>query len=121
MDASEATRHLADVVEGANLDLRVLSGLGRVVIPPAVVVGPPLLTWEGVCEGPTSARWSVYVVTSMTEFATDQLLALVPVVGQAIERESRAVVNTATPGIYPAAQSGELPAYVLDVEMELTE
>jgi hypothetical protein len=91
------------------------------VSPPAVVVGPPTLSWDGVGSivtgQPTTAQWSVYLVVAQNQYAIDVLLSLVTQITAAIEQFTSAVVLGARPGIYPSPQ-GNLPAYVITVQME---
>lgn len=92
------------------------------VRPPAVVVGPPTLRWEGgQCPGsaPTEAEFVVYIVVGATDRALEKLLDLVPLVAQAIEDDTAAVVTQAIPsgGTFGTV---ELPAYELTVVHPLT-
>lgn len=102
-------------------ELRVDVGHGRPVVPPAAVVSPPTLTWEGYCRDgqPHSATWQVSLVAVHSEYATNQLLEWVPAVATAIEEHTGAVVTTAVPGVHTGAAGADLPAYQLTVEMEL--
>jgi hypothetical protein len=104
-------------------DLRVTVGLGQPLIPPVAVVGPPVLSWTGgFCGGePISSVWTIYLISSLTDFATAQLMHYVMPVATAIEENTDAVVRTATPGIYPSGDQGDLPAYLIEVEMELSD
>lgn len=99
-------------------DLRVVVGLGRPIAPPVAVVGPPRLEWgPGFCEAPTAARWLVYLVVPLSEFATGQLMELVGPVVTALNGYTEGVVTTATPGIYPGSgERADLPAYEIALE-----
>ncbi|OLT46487.1 hypothetical protein BJF85_16725 [Saccharomonospora sp. CUA-673] len=92
---------------------------GAVADPPALLVGPPRLTWEGICGGPTSATFVVYVMAAMDERAVSRLWELVPVVAAAIDEHVRdAVVTEANPGVFDAG-GNNLPSYELTVEVAL--
>lgn len=98
---------------------------GGMTNPPAVVVGPPLLTWEafGSLRGnspPTSATFTVFVVEQMDEYAVSNLWSHALQVTQVIEDDVlSAVVTTAAPGLF-AANGQELPCYSITVEMSLS-
>lgn len=100
-------------------DMRAYRDTAANVELPAAVIGPPLLTWEGVCTGPpSSARFLVYVIVPLDEWAMDRLWELVPMVGKAIESQTDAVAVTALPGVYNAG-GVDLPAYELTVEVSV--
>lgn len=101
-------------------DLRVAAGLGRAIVPPTAVVGPPELKFEGLEPSPTRGSWPVYLVVGSTEFATDQLLELLEPVAEAINEHSGGVVTKAEPGVYPGANQVDLPAYMLTVQAVLS-
>lgn len=92
---------------------------GAVADPPAALVGPPRLTWDSMCSGPTAATFVVYVLASMDERAVAQLLDLVPLVAEAINEHVRdAVVTEANPGVFDAGGQ-DLPSYEITVEVNL--
>jgi len=92
---------------------------GAVASPPAVMVGPPRLTWESVCSEPTEATFVVYVLAAMNERAVAQLWELVPAVAAAIDEHVRAAsVIEANPGVFNAG-GRELPSYEITVEVAL--
>lgn len=116
----DAQAVIARALEGVS-GLRVVTGLGQALIPPVAVVGPPTLTWEGYGrEHPTSGAWPVYLVASLTEFATATLLDLIDIVALAIDKETAGIVRSATPSLYPSGDQGDLPCYLIEVEMELS-
>jgi len=84
--------------------------LGQTIDPPAVIVGPPRLLWEAQCVdgGPTSAEFSVFLVTRLDERATEVLFELVPQVVLAIEEQTKGTVSEANPTVYE-----DLPGYEL--------
>lgn len=100
------------------VNLRVHRDLGANVDPPALVLGPPALTWEGVCLEPTEARFLVYVVVRADEYALERLWALVPQVSEALDGVTDAAVRRADPGSYPSA-GVDLPAYSIQVDYAL--
>ncbi|MFI6160390.1 hypothetical protein ACIA59_10620 [Micromonospora haikouensis] len=113
--AEKVLRDALRAVDGARLHPDVGAG----VSPPALVVGVPSLTWEGMCAGPTSARWLVYVVVPADNArAAGRLMELVLRVAAALDAVDDAVVVRADPGTYPAS-GGDLPAYEIQVDMAL--
>ncbi len=111
-DAAAALKTAVLTVE----DVRVYA-LGEQVTPPGVVIGPPALTGQTVCAGPTDATFSVYVIVALDDRALERLWELVPAVWAAIEENTDAVVLRADPGTYAAAGiPAEMPSYELAVE-----
>lgn len=99
--------------------LQVLAELGEVVDPPAVVLLPPTLTWEGPGPAPRTGVWTVALVVAAGKGdAAAELLALLPAVVTAIEETVECVLQTAEPDIFRTG-STELPAYFLRVEVAL--
>ncbi|PZG14422.1 hypothetical protein C1I95_21765 [Micromonospora craterilacus] len=102
--------------------VRVYPDIGPGVSPPAVVIGPPALTWEALpgCGGePTSGRYPVYVVVGDDpDRALPQLLDLVLAVAAALDAVDDAVVGRAEPTLYPSS-GADLPAYQIQVDMAL--
>lgn len=92
--------------QGANLD------------PPSLVLSPPALTWEGLCSGPTSATWLVFVVVAAEERALERLWDLLPQVTDAIDAVTDAAVIRADPGAFRAGAT-DLPCYEITVEVSL--
>jgi len=89
-----------------------------VEVPAATVLGPPALTWEAGCGGPTSARWLVYLVVAADETALARLWALLPAVVAAIDALPNAAVIRADPGAYLAG-GPELPCYEIQADYAL--
>jgi hypothetical protein len=100
--------------------LRVFRDPGAAIDGPVVILGAPALTWEVVCREPTSARWSCFVVVPANERAVELLWELVPAVAGAVEELTEGVVTRADPASFPAG-AGELPAYLVQVDIPLSE
>lgn len=113
----EAARDLLAAL-GAVDDLRVYADPGASVAPPGVVLGPPTLTWEGMCAEPTSATFLVYLVTQLDDRSLERLWDLVPLVAAAVDAMPDAVVRTASPGSFLSGGT-ELPAYLIETEVAL--
>jgi hypothetical protein len=113
--AAEALAEALRTVEG----LRVHTDPGALLDPPAAVVGPPALAWEGYDAAPTSARFVVVVVVAMDERALPRLWDLVPLVAAAVDTVPDAVLRTADPGVW-SANGADLPSYELLIEVALT-
>jgi len=114
--ASDTIVAALNAVEG--MTGRATSDLGATVNPPALVLGPPALMWEGVCDGPTSARFLVYAVESVDERALVRLWVLVPLVAAALDALPDVSVIRADPGAYLAG-GPELPCYEIQIEVSL--
>ncbi len=87
---------------------------------PAVVIGPPALTFGSGVPEPTDARFLVYLVVDGPigrELAT--LLELAPFVFEAIDTQTDGVVVQADPATYVVGADLELPAYEIVVEVPL--
>jgi len=113
-DAANSLKAALDEVAG----LRVTTDPGEQVAPPYAIVGPPALTWEAGCAGPTSARFLVYVVVDADDRALERLWDLVPAVSDAIDATTDAVVVRADPGSWNSGGS-DLPAYTVEVDVAL--
>ena len=84
---------------------------------PAAVLGPPALTWETGCVGPTSARFLVYAVVDADERAVEKLWDLVDQVANAIDATDAVVVH-ADPAVYTSG-TRQLPCYEITTEVGL--
>lgn len=113
-EAAEALLTALDTVDGAKA-YRV----GDNITPPALVVGPPVLSFEGYCPGPTEARFVVWVVVAADSWSMDRLWELVPAVAAAVETVTDASVTSADPAVYQAGDL-DLPAYSLLVPVTLS-
>lgn len=97
----------------------VVGDLSELTDPPAVGLAPPQLRWEGPIEfGPREATWTAALVVPAGGDVVGDLLALVPVVADALEGTADAVVTRAEPGVYRAGGT-ELPAYYVFAEVAL--
>jgi hypothetical protein len=114
---ADAAAALAEALKGVP-DLRVYTDPGATVDPPAAIVGPPQLSWEGVCEDPTSARFLVWVVVPADDRAVERLWELVPLAAAALQTVTDATVTVALPGRWPGGGS-DLPAYEITTEVAL--
>ena len=85
---------------------------------PALVLGPPRLTWETGLRAPTSALFIVYVIVQADERAIERLWDLVVDVGEAIDARTDGVVIQADPSVFPSG-TAQLPAYEIQVEVGL--
>jgi hypothetical protein len=116
-DAAEALRDSVNGLPSLSDLIRATTDLAPNVTSNTAIIGPPALIWEGMCDGPTSARFLVYVVAvPADERAIERLWELVPLVAEAIDDVTDAVVTTALPGQWGSAN---LPCYELTVEVSL--
>jgi hypothetical protein len=91
---------------------------GANIVLPATVLGPPALIWEGMCDGPTSARFLVYAIAAANEEAPETLPDFAIVVAAAIDAVPNAVVTRADPAVYVTGTT-QLPCYQLTIECSL--
>lgn len=87
--------------------------------PPAVIVGPPVLTYAGaVGPEPVGGQFVVLLVVGQDDRSLPRLWSLLPLVTDAIESVPDAVVTRAAPGTW---RNGgiDLPCYEISVEMSL--
>lgn len=120
MTVQEAATQLNAALTALATDqgLRHYPDPGAVIDPPGTVLGPPALTWEGYCDGPTSARFLVYVVVPVDERALERLWALVPQVANAVQEQvSDATVTRADPGTFTGTV--DLPCYEIQIDVSL--
>lgn len=99
--------------------LRVYDDPGAAVDPPAAVLGPPTLSWDGYDPDPSAAFFSLALVAPADDRALTTLLGFLPLVVAAVDTVTDAVVTTATPGSLPVGGNAELPAYLLSIEVSL--
>ncbi|MBK1785133.1 hypothetical protein [Prauserella cavernicola] len=105
-------------------DLRVTRDLGSNVDPPAAIIGPPRLDWDGYLPlgelaQPTSATCVVYVAVANDDRSLERLWEFVPRVAAALSEVQDAVTTSALPGMFPVGNA-DLPCYEITVEMSLT-
>lgn len=105
----------AAAAEGLRLHL-----VGEQVTPPAVIVGVPPFEPLGMCSGPASAVFPLYVVVDLNDRSLERLWELVPAVWSAVEDNTDGVVRRADPGTYVAGAGADLPCYELAVEYPLS-
>jgi hypothetical protein len=91
---------------------------GDNIDPPAVLVSPPTLDWEGYCPQPTSATIQVFLVVGQNDRALPQMLKYISPVSDALDGVTDAVVRTAIPTIFRVG-STDLPCYAISVEISL--
>lgn len=113
-EAAEALESAARTVA----DVRVYGDPQATIDPPAVFVGLPRLTWDAVCNEPTSATFPVYVIAAMSDRVRELLPSLAIEVARALETVADAVVTRADALPFNASGS-DLPAYELSTEVAL--
>lgn len=113
-EAAEALVAALQTVDG----VRSYTDLGAVVDPPATILGPPALSWQGIGSTPAEARFLVIVAEQADDRAMPRLWDLVPRVAEALEDVQDAVVISATPGSWTTGGT-ELPCYEITVEISL--
>lgn len=113
-EAAEALLVALNTVDGVKA-YRV----GDNITPPALVVGPPVLSFEGYCTDPTEARFVVWAVVDANAWSMERLWDLVPAASSAIYTVRDASVTSADPAVYEAGDI-DLPAYSLLVPVALS-
>lgn len=98
--------------------VRFYRQLGGSVDPPATVVPPPHLKWNGMQHEPTEATFTVGLIVDRTGREVEQLEALLQPVVTALDVLQDVVVTAADLGSYPAG-GVELPAYLITLEVAL--
>jgi hypothetical protein len=100
--------------------VRLYRGVGVVLDPPSVVVGPPELRRELMSADPSTALFQVAVVVTENSDAMANLLRLEPLVAAAVDGlRPRVAVGVSKPGRWPSGGGQELPAYLIDVDYSL--
>jgi hypothetical protein len=83
---------------------------------PALVMGPPIVQFEGAAIGPTGLQAIVWVVVAMDARALERLWAYVELVAETVDKQTADwVVRQASPSVYPAGGT-DLPAYQIQCE-----
>jgi hypothetical protein len=92
---------------------------GGAVSPPATILAPPTVTWNGMAVEPSDASWVVALVVADAERSDEQLWSLLPAVYSALDGlNGRVVVRDARPDSYPSG-GVNLPAYVFNLDVSL--
>ncbi len=119
-DALEAALRAASAALPADERFTVLTELAGQPDPPAAILAPPALRWDGPTGyGPREASWITYLVVPVGDRFVAELYRLLPTVVNALEGPATdAVVSSAEPGVYRAG-STELPAYLITAEVAL--
>ena len=100
-------------------EVLVVRGVGVLLDPPAVAVGPPRIFRGAYDTEPTEAGFQVGVVVKKDEHAMDELLRLEQPVVDAINALPGVAVQSPTaPGTWPSG-GVDLPAYLIDVAFPL--
>lgn len=114
LEAAEQLEAALKTVPG----LRPYRDLGAPIDPPAAVVGVPRLTWGTYCDGPSSARFLIYVFVPFDDRAVERLWELAIDAANAIDTIRDAVVVEATPGVFKSG-GVDLPVYELTTDYAL--
>lgn len=111
-EAVDALKTALKTVEG----IKVYTDPAETVDPPAALVGPPRLDWEGY--GPVAAAtFPVFVIVPLDDRALQRLWELVPAVQAALETTD-ATARTASPIVFNSGGQ-DLPAYEITTEYPL--
>lgn len=124
-DPLSLENHLLDAQNRLQAALLTVDGLrvpdvSQSVSPPAAVIGPPKLSWDGygtVGGAVLSTQWNIYLILSVSQYAINNLMSMVAKVTAAIEKYTPGIVLSAAAGSY-VSPTGALPAYVIVVMME---
>jgi hypothetical protein len=113
-DAYAALVAALGTVEG----LRAYDDPGAQMDPPAAIVSPPALVFGGPGPDPVNGQFVVMLVVPQDDRSLPRFWSLLPLVVDAVESVTDAVVTRATPGFW---QNGgvSLPCYEISVEMSL--
>lgn len=115
--AAEEIAAACDTVPAVALRVKTDPGAQPATYP-AVIVGPPALTFEGYGRPPTGATFLVYVIERVSAGALESLWDLVPEVCAAIDEHSAGAVQRADPGVY-AVGGTDMPCYEITVDIGL--
>ena len=122
MNTRESAEALLAALDAADEKTKAYR-LGENITPPAFVLGPPSLLFEGYCADPlqpSSATFTVWVVVDANEWSMERLWDLVPLAATAVESVQDAGVERADPATYPVGGDLDLPAYTLTVPVTLS-
>ena len=114
---------LQEIIDDLTTALKAVDGVryydyGDNIDPPAVLVSPPTIDWEGYAPQPTTATIQVFLVVGQNDRALPQLLKYLPLVSDAVDSVENAVCSTATPTIFQVG-STDLPCYAISVDISL--
>lgn len=121
---AEARDALVAALEAASASVppahrfRVVTELADSIDPPAAILLPPTLTWEGPGPDPHTAAWTVALVVTPGDYLVGQLFELLPEVTSSLDNMVDCVMQTAEPDIFRTGGT-ELPGYFLRVEVDL--
>lgn len=115
--------NLSQVVADLTAALKTVPGVrfydyGDLIDPPAVLISPPTLDWEGYGGGPTTATIQVFLVVGSTDRALPQMLKYIGPISEAVDSVTNAVVETAIPTLFQAGTT-DLPCYAISVAVSL--
>lgn len=113
MSAADAYAEVQLVLKGVP-GVRVTVDMAEKVSPPFLVVTPPKLTYDAYRPSPTEALFQVPLVVEQDERATERLLALLPLVEQAIYDSESAALTGADAGSWG---NPPLPCLLLTIEV----
>lgn len=115
MSLTTAWQALQDAVSGVGAGTRVYTDPGANIIPPAVVIGLPDLTWETYSSSePTEMTSTLYLMVKSDETSEKRLVALLELVAAALYESTDFVITKAQPALFLVGTT-DLPAYALDV------
>lgn len=119
-DAAAKLKAALDTVALEVETLRVHTDPDAVLDPPAVVIGPPVLTWSSYCVGsdPDEAKFPVVLAVKADSLAMERLWELVPTVAAALESVRDVTVSTAEPLTWGPPDKS-FPAYRFTVSVAL--
>lgn len=121
-DAHDTLKAVLEAASAALPDadgFRVVGELADDIDPPAALLAPPQLTWDGPGAEPTDATWVVVLVVPASDRSMAELYRLLPFVSEAIDEKTDFVMRTAEPGVWQTGNTGALPCYSLTVEVAL--
>lgn len=88
------------------------------VAPPALLLGPPSLTWGAACKQPTEGTFLAYLVVKSDNRAVERLWDLIESVTEVIENTDFASVTEANPLSF-AVGGTDLAAYEITINAAL--
>lgn len=118
-----------DTVEGATSQIRAALKLAKVriyedasadLVPPAAMIGAPLLKFGGQGFEPIEAVYPILLVVADDAESVKKLIRFLPTVVQAVHEnvENAVVRDDADPGVFNAGGT-QLPCYQITVDVAL--